>query len=198
MDKAKLGVEQLAPAAAVANPKLPEDGRRKRRIPFSSAVRRLEVPAIDGFYCHYFLERNVPRAQDAGYEFVKKFEIDLNSRQVGGETEGFKGTDLGERVSLVGDLAGSEGRGPERCYLMKIRQEWRSEDVAELEAVALRPIKAIFQDELIARPGQGVNPADPTKGGGGGIGEKGPGMYVKQALFNRPARKAKIGRQPNS
>jgi hypothetical protein len=176
--------QQKPPEASVANPKLPEP--RRRRIPFSQAVRRFESQAIDGYYQHIFLERNVPRAQDAGYEFVMKKEVELNSRQVGGATEGFKGTDLGDRVSWIGDLNSAEGRGPERCYLMKIRQEWRTEDVKELEAVALRPVQAIFQDEQIARPGIAGEP--------GQIGEKGAGVYVKQALFNRPARKAKIGR----
>lgn len=176
-------VEQKAAEATVANAKTPDEApRRRRRIPFSNATRRLEMPAIDGFYCHYFLERNILKALDAGYEFVKKIEVDLNSRQVGGEMEGFKGTDLGDRVSLVGDLNSADGKGPERCYLMKIRQEWRNEDTKALEEVARRPIQAIFADEMII-------------GKDGRVNEKGEMMYVKQALFNRPARKAKIGRQ---
>src|SRR5208282_2178699 len=153
------------------------------------------MPALDGYYMHIFLARNVEQAIDAGYDFVNKAEVDVNSRQIGGITEGFKGTDMGDRVSWIGDLAGSSGQGPERCFLMKIRQEWRNEDVLALEAIAQRPLQAIFHDEMIARPGIPVNPANPSLGGGGGIGEKGPGVYVKQALFNRPARKAKIGRQ---
>ena len=191
--------QQKPPAAAVAQAKPGQEAvRPRKRIPFSNAKRRFETTPIDGFYQHIFLERNVTQALDAGYEFVNQHEIEMNSRQIGGKTEDFKGTDLGTRVSWIGDRTGNESGGPERCYLMKIRQEWRTEDVKELETVAQRPLKAIFHDEMIAVPGTQVNSADPTQGGGGGIAEKGSNMYTRiteKPLFNRPARKAKIGRQ---
>jgi len=74
--------EQKPAEAAVANAKVPDhvadilSGRRKR-IPMSTATRKMEVAAIDGFYLYWFAETNIPAALQAGYEFVDRSETNL-------------------------------------------------------------------------------------------------------------------------
>jgi len=183
--------EQKPAEASVANPKTPDyiadilAGRRKR-VSMSTATRKMEVAAVDGFYLYWHLETNVPAALQAGYEFVDRHEVNLVNVGLGSDKSNSGNTDLGTRVSMIGSLSGTQG-GPERAYLMKLRQEWRDEDRAKTIEIAQRPLRAIFKDEHIAGPE-------------GSIRERGPLEYVRTAqvqnmpLFNRPTRKAKIVR----
>jgi hypothetical protein len=140
----------------------------------------METPALPGFHLHWFSESNVPLALDAGYEFVDRAEISLNQVGVGASHAMSGNTDLGTNISIVGSLQSASG-GPERAYLMKLREEWRREDLDEIARIAARPMEAIFSGEAIAGPE-------------GKLNERGELVYVKTALLNRPARKAKIVR----
>ena len=177
--------EQKPAQASVANPKNPDyiadilAGRRKR-IPMSSVQRKMEVAAIDGYYLYWAAEINIPAMMEAGYEFVDRSEVHMVSQALAGDKSLSGNTDLGTRVSMVGSLSGPNG-GPERAYLMKIRQEWRDEDKAALDAANSRILQGIFKGEQIAAPD-------------GTIRDKGQLEYVRTALFNRPTRKAKIVR----
>ncbi len=183
--------EQKPAESSVANPKTPDyiadimAGRRKR-VPMSTATRKMEVAAIDGFYLYWHLETNVPAALQAGYEFVDRAEANLVNVGLAADRTNSGNTDLGTRVSMIGSLSGTQG-GPERAYLMKLRQEWRDEDRAKMTEIAQRPLKAIFRDEQIAGPE-------------GTIRGKNELEYVRTSqvqnmpLFNRPTRKAKIVR----
>lgn len=121
---------------AFANPGLragvqTPDGKDKsvgarKRIPMSLPTRKLEAPEIPGFNLYWFLGKNVPRAQQAGYEFVNHDEVPLNQRGVGTDSSISGNADMGSRVSVVAGT-GVDGR-PEYLYLMKIKEEWWQED----------------------------------------------------------------------
>ena len=175
--------EQPVADAAVANEAgadAPAATARRRRIPMSVARRKMEVEALPGFHLHWFSEANVALAIDAGYEFVSKDEISLNQLGVGANHNMSGNTDMGSRLSIIGSLTGPSG-GPERAYLMRLKEEYRKEDVVEMARIAAAPLEAIFQGEMIAGPEGKVN-------------ERGELVYVKTALLNRPTRKAKVTR----
>ena len=82
--------EQKPAQAAVANVKHPDHvadilaGRRKR-IPMSTATRKMEVPAMDGYYLYWFAETNIPAAMEAGYEFVDRSEANMVNTGLAGD-----------------------------------------------------------------------------------------------------------------
>ena len=104
----------------------------RKRIPMSTPVRKLEVPEIEGFHLHWFTgnAQRVRQAQNAGYEFVLRAEVEMNSFGLGSSTAADASTDLGSRVSIV---SGSDEKGqPEELILMKIPLAWHEEDQALL------------------------------------------------------------------
>lgn len=114
----------------------PANPRAKRvtavtRIPMSAPRQKLEVPEIENFHLHWFLARNVPSAQAAGYEFVGQDEVELNGVGVAEGSEDSGHTDLGSRVSIIGGLDARDE--PERLYLMKLPSEWWLADQQRLE-----------------------------------------------------------------
>jgi hypothetical protein len=88
--------------------------------PMSVGQRALEVTEKEGWHRHWFrgTPSNIARAQQAGYRFVEKEDVDLNDPDIAGGNE-LKGTDLGSRVSVIsGDDADPTGQ-PNRLYLME-------------------------------------------------------------------------------
>jgi hypothetical protein len=158
----------------------------RKRIPLSTAQRKMEVPAIDGYYLYWFKEANVTRAMEAGYEFVDRTEVTLVNAGLATDHSVSGNTDLGTRVSMVGSAEGGIDGGSERAYLMKLRQEWRNEDRAAIDARNAAILSGIFKDEMIF-------------GQEGSTRSKDNLEYVRTAeanlpLFNRKTRKAKIVR----
>lgn len=103
----------------------------RKRIPFSVPLQKLEVPEIPG-YCQYWFRSEpsrIARAEAAGYSFVERGEIELNS--VGLADSAADGnSDMGTRVSVsAGDMVG-EDKQPLRLLLMKIPEELAAEDAA--------------------------------------------------------------------
>ena len=146
----------------------------RKRVPLSIPQRRLEAPEIPGFHLHWFLESNVPRALQGGYEFVSSEDVPLHQRGVGTDTTVSGNADLGSRVRILGGI-GAEGKA-EYLVLMKIREEWWDEDQKVLGNRNASVMSAIFKNEEI--PGsEKVRPEDQGT------------RYVKTALFNRPTRK---------
>lgn len=182
--------EQKPPEASVANDKelsyiqMIERGLRKR-IPMSTAQRKMEVPAIDGYYLYWFKDSNVESAMQAGYEFVARNEARLVNHAMAQDRSLSGNTDLGTRVSMIGSTTSEGGNGPERAYLMKLRQEWRDEDRAIIDNKNAVILQGIFKDEKIYGK-EGTRSKDNLE-------------YVGKAesdmpLFNRKTRKAKIVR----
>ena len=147
----------------------------------STAVRKMEVKALDGFYMHWFAESNLERALDAGYEFVRREEVQLNNTGIGTNRDLSGNTSLDTNVSIIGSLEGPS-KGPERAYLMKIQEQWRRDDEEALFKKNAAIMEAIFVGEQLFGPD-------------GGLQEVGGNQYVDknrtQALFNRGSRKVK-------
>lgn len=113
------------------------------RIPMSVPQSKLTVPAIPGYYLYWFLGQNVPRALKAGYEFVDESEADVTNTGLADDANQQGNSDMGSRVSIVAGGLIEGTAEPQRLYLMKLRQEWRDKDAADLEAVNERIAAAI-------------------------------------------------------
>lgn len=164
-----MNTETVNPANA---PELPV----RRRIPMSIPTRKLEVAEIPGFHLYWFLESNVPRAIEAGYDYVDSNEVTLSQQNVATGKDISGNADLGSRVKVVGGTG--EHGGAEHLVLMKIRNEWYDEDRKAIEAKNASVLSAIFRDE-------------PIPGAEGPAGSDMSNRYVKTPLLNRPVRKGK-------
>lgn len=151
-----------------------EEVSKRRRIPMSVPLRRLEAEPIAGFHLHWFREENVPRALDGGYEFVSADEVRLNQRGVANDPKSSGNTDLGSRVTQF-DQMGVNGQ-PQHLVLMKIKEEWWLEDQSERDKRAAAPMQSLFRNEEILGS-ENVRSEDRGT------------RYVKTALFQRPTRK---------
>jgi hypothetical protein len=162
-----------SPASKTAAEASKETPARKR-IPLSIPTRKMEVDEIPGFHLYWFLESNVPRALQGGYEFVDSDEVPLHQRGVATDSTISGNADLGSHIKLVAGI-GDGGRA-EYQILMKIREEWYLEDQKVIEARNAAILAAIFRKEYIA--------------GSDKVSSEDQGLrYVKTALFQRPTRK---------
>jgi len=152
------------------------DVAAKKRIPMSTPSRRLEAPEIPGYHLYWFKDSNIPRALQAGYEFVEDREAHVNQVGVGTDKTLSGNADLGSRVRVIAGTA--EGGGVEHLTLMKIKEEFWIEDRKLIDARNADIMSAIFREEQIA----GSDKASPADRGT---------SYVKTALFQRPTRKGK-------
>jgi hypothetical protein len=93
--------------------------------------QKLASAEIPGYYLYWMLgNARVEQALRAGYEFVGNNEGQLNNVSLGGDAKVSGNTDMGSRVSVVaGDELDTDGQ-PKRLYLMKLKEEWRQEDLA--------------------------------------------------------------------
>jgi hypothetical protein len=121
----------------------------RRRIPMSVPRRKLEAAPIPGYVLYWFLEVNVPNAIDAGYEFVDRAEVRLNQTNPANSADDSGNTDLGSRVSVLGNKSGENGR-PDRLILMKIKEEWWKEDRELLDNRNAAVIQTIFAGTQVA------------------------------------------------
>jgi hypothetical protein len=124
------------------------------RVPMNLPELRLAVPDVPGYSLHWFLGQNVQRALRAGYEFLDASEANLTNAGVANDAATSGSTDLGSRVSVIAGGLVEGTMEPQRLYLMKIRQEWRDKDAAELEKVNERVAAAIRGGQ--PAPGQTV------------------------------------------
>ena len=161
-----------------ANPanKPEQEKAARKRIPMSTPNRRLEAPEIPGYHLYWFVDKNVPRAIQAGYEFVEDREVSINQRGVGTDNTVSGNADLGSHIKVIAGTA--EGGGVEHLTLMKIKEEYWLEDRKEIDERNAGVMSAIFRDEQI--PGSDKSSAS----------DRGT-SYVKTALFQRPTRKGK-------
>jgi hypothetical protein len=158
-----------------------------RRIPMTGARRKLEVRDIKGYRLYWHRQTDIEAALDAGYQFVDKAEVSINSRSIGSPSSLGGNTALSSEVSIVG----SKGTG-ERLVLMKIREEWYLEDKQTLFQEHASRMRAIFEGDLIMMPG-GEGRPDVVVGPDGQLRGTGTTYVKKQpyvALFNRGPRVA--------
>jgi hypothetical protein len=114
-----------------AEPPAKADPARKR-IPMSLPHRRLAVPALPGYVLRWIRgdRDRLLRAQQAGYSFVERDEIEVGSPGIADNPLSDGNTDMGSRVSRS---AGDSSEGL-RLYLMKLPQEYWDEDQKEVDA----------------------------------------------------------------
>lgn len=120
----------------------------RQRIPLSVPRRKLQVQPIPGFVLYWFKESNTFDAINAGYDFVDSQEVRLNQTNEANSADTSGNTDLGSRVSVIGDRMGEHGR-PERLILMKIREDWWREDRKLLDNENAAVIEAIFGGQIL-------------------------------------------------
>jgi hypothetical protein len=173
--QSELEVKALTELANAAAVKPTEQVRRAKRVPMSTPRRKLEVPEIPGYHCHWFLESNVMSALQGYYEHVQIDEVSLNQQNVATDSSISGSTDLGSIISILGNKTSESGK-PEMLYLMKIKEEYYREDQLADDARDAAIMSGIFRDEKIQ--GSDKDHRD----------DKGT-RYVKTALYQRPSRK---------
>lgn len=160
----------------------PQPGLRKR-IPMSVPTRKLEATDIPGYRLYWFVERNISRAIQAGYEFVDDREVTLNQHGVGTDLEISGNADLGSRVRVVAGK-GQSGQG-EYLTLMKIKMEFFREDQKLIADRNASVLAQIFRGEQIyTQPTESQQDIDLR------YVDTGKTSFQK-ALFQRPPRKSK-------
>lgn len=178
------------PPVTDAAPQNPANADRQapfRRIPMNVPRRKLEVRPIPGFRLYWHKQTDIEAALDAGYEFVDKKEVSINSRSIGSASGLGGNTALGSEVSIVG----SKGTG-ERLVLMKQREEYYLEDKSLIFQEHAARMRAIFEGDVIMMPG-GEGRPDVVVGPDGQLHGTGTTYVKKQpytALFNRGPRVA--------
>lgn len=140
----------------------------RRRISMSLPTRKLEVPELPGYFLYWFVEENVPRALEAGFEFVDSSELPMGQFSPGASKDISGNMDMGTRVRQVAGK--SESGGAQFHVLMKLREEWASEDRNLRDQRNARILSTIFRGEAIAGS-EGVSNEDKAQ------------RYVKQASF---------------
>lgn len=112
-----------------ANPSNVPETKTRRRQSLALPTTKLSVPEIPGYVCHWFRGDpvRIRQAQAAGYEFVKRGEVELGALGFANDPEGDGNSDLGTNVSVSsGDADG--------LFLMKLRKElWEEDEQALFE-----------------------------------------------------------------
>lgn len=127
------------------NPAADRTPEVRQRIPLSVPRAKLAVPDIPGYHCHWFIasEARMHAAIQAGYEFVSKEETVVPNHSLAtGDDQATGGTDLGSRVTIISGSTVENGQAV-RLVLMKIRQEWRNEDMKAREAQSDKLVEAL-------------------------------------------------------
>src|SRR2546421_9553453 len=158
---------------------------------------KLEVPQLDGYFLYWHLERNVPAALQAGYEFVLATELPVNQLNVATDSTVSGNADMGSHIRVVAGV-GLDGQA-EYHVLMKLRLEWRKEDERERDQRNAAILSGIFKEEKIVDTGpegvsSGVKPEDKSvryvdrdRTGFAPTTPSAPGKA--KPLFQRPVRK---------
>src|SRR5450631_3311015 len=101
-------------ASTVTKVTSPVPGARKR-IPMSTPQQRMQVADLPGYHLHWFLESRVPRALQAGYEFVEDSEVNVNQKGAANKGDVSGNTDLGTQVRVIAGIG--ENGNPESHVL---------------------------------------------------------------------------------
>lgn len=128
--------KRALPSVAASRSETTEHGiTAATRTSLAAPRAKLFVPPIPGYHTHWFRGGiRVEQAIQAGYEFVKKGDVPVANHGIASSREDTDGSDLGSRISVIaGGVDVNDGQ-PQRLYLMKIKQEWRAEDMKSRQA----------------------------------------------------------------
>jgi hypothetical protein len=101
-------------------------------VSMDSAVLKLAVPEIPGFYLYWHLGKNVSRAKNHGYTFVDPDEVEVVQTGIATGAGVNGSTDLGTRISVSAGASGDDEE--ERLYLMKLPIELHEKGMAQKTA----------------------------------------------------------------
>ena len=147
-----------SPASAALVEVAKADVAARARIPMSVPRRKLEVPELPGYHLYWFLEENIYLAQQAYYEFVRIDELPIHQFNPATST-GISGSlDMGDKVCIVGNKIGAQGK-PEMQYLMKLKIQYWDSDRKQLEELNAAKLGGIFRGERILADEQGKSDA---------------------------------------
>lgn len=137
------------------------------RVPMSLPQQRLSAPEIPGYFTYWMKGEpgRISQALNAGYEWVGNDELLINNFDLGGDASKTGNSDMGSRVSVLAAVGGTEVGAdgqPLRLYLMKIKSEWRQQDLARQAEQSESIADAIRGGTLGAgeAPGAGETQAD--------------------------------------
>ena len=122
-----MAIDKVSPANGAARKS------ERTRVPMSAPQQKLAVPEIPGYYMYWMkgTPERLQKALGAGYEFVDYDEVQLTNVAIGGDATKNGNSDMGSRVSVIsGEEVGPDNQ-PIRLYLMKIKEEWHQEDLAQ-------------------------------------------------------------------
>jgi len=141
----------------------------RTRIPMDTPTLKLQVPEIPGYRLYWFRGEpaRISRAERAGYEFVRRDEIEVNSVGIADDRAADGNTDMGSLVSVsAGDLLG-EDKQPLKMILMKIREEWaQADDAVKAErndAIAAALRGGLIGSEKDSTADRGARYLDPSR-----------------------------------
>lgn len=136
----------IKPTLGAAKPEVAAKAASRARRPMNAPTRRLESSGIEGFHLHWIRESNLSRAQQAGYNFVKIDEVEVNHRNVSVPSEMGSTSDLSDRVSVQ--------YGGDTLFLMKLEEALFREDMAAIGERNQEIWQQIFRGEQIAGTSQ--------------------------------------------
>lgn len=125
--------ERLSQANPAKTPSKTKEGRG--RIPMSLPQQKLAVPEIPGYHCHWMLGKHdrIAQALRAGYSFVDRGEVDMNTFGLADGADSDGSTDMGSRISHISGVT-EQGNEAQRLYLMKLPQElWEADQTVLAE-----------------------------------------------------------------
>ena len=158
----KIPVAARAADVPTANPAQVQRASNRERIPMSAPVRKLEVPSMEGWHLYWFREEKIPRALQAGYEFVAANEVSLNQHNPANADDLSGNSDLGTRVRHFAGM-GQQGQ-PEYHYLMKLPIELYNQDQLAIAKRNKSQMESIFiNKDPQALSVQATNPHDRGK-----------------------------------
>lgn len=138
---------------APSNPANAPEKAPRKRVPLGLPTLKLSVPSIPGYHCYWFrgTPQRIQQALSAGYEPVKRGEVELNHAGLANDYNADGNSALGSGVE-VGDVDGT------RLHLMKIKLELWEEDEQQIEERHEAIASQLRGDKGIPAPG--ANSAD--------------------------------------
>jgi len=120
---------------------------RRKRIPMTTATRKLETPELPGYYLHWVNGEadRIAKALRADYTFVQVGELPGYTLELGDQTGISGSADMGDRISVVAGGTGQDGQAM-RLYLMKLPMELREEDLQQRDDEGKKLIDALYKD----------------------------------------------------
>jgi len=140
---------------AQTNPANSPEKKARARVSMSLPTLKLKVPEIPGFELHWFrgTSARLAQAQNAGYRFVTKEEVDIPEFGFANDAEGSGHSTLGENVTVSAGDELVDGQGA-RLFLMKIPKDLWDEDQVMIDKKHEQTAATLRGDKGFTEAGQ--------------------------------------------